>query len=86
MNTGIVTITMAKAAVITIHFLRSVHVATGSYISGVPPWVLFPPDNGFQLVYFKEDYSEEYKGVELMFVNREPDIQFLLDRMTSNLE
>jgi AAA+ ATPase superfamily predicted ATPase len=41
-------------------------------------------DNRFQLVYFKVDYSEEDKGVKLTFVNRESEIQFLLDRMTSN--
>ncbi len=44
----------------------------------------FSLDNRFKLVYFKVDYSEEDKGVEWMFVNRESEIQSLLERMTSN--
>jgi uncharacterized protein len=41
-------------------------------------------DNLSQLVYFGVDYPEEDKGVELMFVNRESEIQSLLERMTLN--
>jgi len=41
-------------------------------------------DNGVQLVYFKVDYSEEDKGGNLTFVNRESEVQFLLDQTTSN--
>jgi AAA+ ATPase superfamily predicted ATPase len=41
-------------------------------------------DNRVQLVYFKVDYSEEDKGVKVTFVNRESEIQFLLDRIASN--
>jgi len=41
-------------------------------------------DNFLHLVYFKVDYSKEDKGVRPMFVNRESEIQSLLERMSSN--
>jgi AAA+ ATPase superfamily predicted ATPase len=46
--------------------------------------VHFPLDNPFELVYFKVDYSQGDKGVFSMFVNRESEIESLLERKNSN--
>ena len=45
---------------------------------------VFLLDNYIYLVYFKVDYSKEDKGDGPMFVNRESEIQALLERMSSN--